>query len=183
MALIDSLFITFSNWLQDPFFYLIILGFLYVCIFSYLENKNEQKLQEYLSDNDEVIYLPKVSVKHLQKFIGIRRDWFKADVYFTLDSIFVFGGGGRFTLHSQYYFNTKSPPEKQVWLKNSFLPVDKIFWDKNDLHICYLAPHWPNAKCTTILKDVSRRKEIQSIQQDLHIFANIQEIANEIFNG
>ena len=164
MTLIDSLFTTFSNWLQDPFFYLFLVGISSVIIFSYFENKNEQKLQEYLNESDEAVYLSKVSVKHLQKIIGIRRDWFKSDVYFTPHSIFVFGGGRRFTLHAQYYFNTKSPPEKLVWLKSGFLAVDKMFWDKNDLNICYLAPRWPNAKCTTILKDVSMRKEIKSIQ-------------------
>ena len=161
----DSLFTRFITWLHDPFFYIVLLGIFYVIVFSRLEEKNETKLNAYLKNSDEVTFLPKVSVKHLQNLIGTRRGWFKADVYFTPHSIFVFGGSVKMTIHAQYYFDRTSPPEKLVWLKSNFIAIDKVFWDKNDLHICYVAPYWYKARCTTILKNVFEREETPSIQE------------------
>jgi hypothetical protein len=158
------------NWFHDPFFYIVLLGICYVFVFSRFASKNEQELKAYLKNSDEVIFLPKVSVKHLQKFIGARRDWFKADAYFTPHSIFIFGGSIRFTLHAQYYFDRKSPPKKLVWLERSFLPIDKLFWEGDNLHICYVAPARHKARCTVILKNLKKRQEAVSIQ---NLFENL----------
>jgi hypothetical protein len=165
------------NWFHDPFFYIILLAIGYVLVFSHFQNKNEREMKAYLKNSDEVIFLPNVSVKHLLKFIGTRRDWFKADVYFTPHSIFVFGGL-KMIIHAQYYFDKNSPPKKLVWLKRSFLPIDKLFWEGDNLHICYVAPARHKARCTVILKNLKKRQEAVSIQ-NLFEYVGITALATD----
>lgn len=158
MEFITSLAAHVFNFFQDPFYVLFFLFFCIFIIFGRYQANNRKKIEDKFK-NEEALHLSNIWVTHLTKAIGTRRNWFQVDLIFTPDSIFVFGNSRKMTLHTQYYSRLSPPPKRLVLQKKSFIPVDEIKLEGDNLIIRYTSPHWHRAKGTLILKKITKREE------------------------
>ena len=106
--------------LQDPFISIGVLLFSVVLIFQNLQVKDEKYIFEISQRMENAIILPEVSATLRAKLLGTSRQWFKAKLIVTEDSIVMFGGGPRMTLHTQFYSKQHLPPSQLVVSDNNF---------------------------------------------------------------